>query len=199
VLGLTVALPTGEIIRTGGRLWKDVAGYDLTRLLTGSEGTLGVITEVTVALLPKPATSRTGLAYFGSLAQAGQAVAGILAAGVIPSTLEFLDRRCIDAVEQYAQLGLNPDAGALLLFGDDGDAAMVARAGRPPGAAKGPAPGAIFDPHLLSRCSASAATVKAGGWMGIVLAGVAFYLTLATVGQATYGREILWLGHLSKK
>jgi len=127
VLGLTVALPTGEIIRTGGRLWKDVAGYDLTRLLTGSEGTLGVITEVTVALLPKPATSRTGLAYFGSLAQAGQAVASILAAGVIPSTLEFLDRRCIDAVEQYAHLGLNPDAGALLLFGDDGDAAMVAR------------------------------------------------------------------------
>jgi len=127
VLGLTVVLPTGEIVRTGGRLWKDVAGYDLTRLITGSEGTLGVITEVTVALLPDPSASRTGLAYFDSLTQAGHAVSGILAAGVIPSTLEFLDRRCMDAVEQYAHLGLNPDAGALLLFGDDGDAEIVAR------------------------------------------------------------------------
>jgi glycolate oxidase len=127
VLGLTVVLPTGEIMQTGGRLWKDVAGYDLTRLLTGSEGTLGVITEVTVALLPGPAVTRTGLAYFGSLAEAGRAVAGILAAGVIPSTLEFLDRRCMDAVEQYAHLGLHADAGALLLFGDDGDEAVVAR------------------------------------------------------------------------
>jgi len=127
VLGLTVALATGEIIRTGGRLWKDVAGYDLTRLITGSEGTLGVITEVTVALLPDPSTSRTGLAYFDTLAQAGRAVAGILAAGVIPATLEFLDRKCMDAVEQYAHLGLHSDAGALLLFGDDGDEVAVAR------------------------------------------------------------------------
>jgi glycolate oxidase len=127
VLGLTVALPTGEIIRTGGRLWKDVAGYDLTRLMTGSEGTLGVITEVTVALLPDPSTSRTGLAYFDTLTQAGRAVAGILAAGVIPATLEFLDRKCMDAVEQYAHLGLHSDAGALLLFGDDGDEVAVAR------------------------------------------------------------------------
>jgi len=82
---------------------------------------------VTVALLPKPSTSRTGLAYFGSLADAGRAVSGILAAGVMPSTLEFLDRSCMDAVEQYAHLGLKPDAGALLLFGDDGDEADVAR------------------------------------------------------------------------
>ena len=71
VLGATAVLPTGEIIRTGGRLWKDVAGYDLTRLLTGSEGTLGVLTEVTVALLPMPATTNTGVAYFPTLADAG--------------------------------------------------------------------------------------------------------------------------------
>ena len=64
VLGHEAVLPTGEVIRTGGRLWKDVAGYDLTRLLTGSEGTLGVITEITVALLPMPATTSTGVAYF---------------------------------------------------------------------------------------------------------------------------------------
>jgi glycolate oxidase len=72
VLGVEAVLPTGEVIRTGGRLWKDVAGYDLTRLLTGSEGTLAVITEVTVALLPMPVTTNTGLAYFTALADAGR-------------------------------------------------------------------------------------------------------------------------------
>jgi glycolate oxidase len=125
VLGLTAVLPTGEVIRTGGRLWKDVAGYDLTRLLTGSEGTLAVITEVTVALLPRPATARTGLAYFPDLAAAGRAVSRVLRDGVVPATLEFLDRRCIAAVEEYARLGLRTDAGALLLFGDDGDESTV--------------------------------------------------------------------------
>jgi glycolate oxidase len=127
VLGLEVVLPTGEIIRTGGRLWKDVAGYDITRLLTGSEGTLAVITEVTVGLLPHPATSRTGVAYFDSLADAGAAVAAIIAAGSLPATLEFLDRRCINAVEDYAQLGLDREAGALLLYGDDGTETSVAQ------------------------------------------------------------------------
>lgn len=126
VLGLEAVLPTGEIIRTGGRLWKDVAGYDLTRLLTGSEGTLAVITEVTVALLPAPAQSGTGVAYFPSLADAGRAVARVLRGGLVPATLEFLDRRCIAAVEEYAGLGLRLDAGALLLFGDDGSPATVA-------------------------------------------------------------------------
>ncbi|PXY19440.1 FAD-binding oxidoreductase [Prauserella muralis] len=126
VLGLEAVLPTGETIRTGGRLWKDVAGYDLTRLLTGSEGTLAVITEATVALLPMPSHSRTGVAYFGSLAEAGQAVSAILAAGVVPATLEFLDRKCVAAVEAHARLGLRTDAGALLLFGDDGPIEVVA-------------------------------------------------------------------------
>jgi len=125
VLGLEVVLPTGEVIRTGGRLWKDVAGYDLTRLLTGSEGTLGVITEVTVGLLPMPATSRTGIAYFDSLADAGRAVTAIIAGGTLPATLEFLDRACIGAVEDFAHLGLDRDAGALLLFGDDGSSRDV--------------------------------------------------------------------------
>ena len=125
VLGLEVVLPTGEVIRTGGRLWKDVAGYDLTRLLTGSEGTLGVITEVTVGLLPMPETSRTGIAYFDSLADAGRAVTAIIAGGTLPATLEFLDRACIGAVEDFAHLGLDRDAGALLLFGDDGSSRDV--------------------------------------------------------------------------
>ena len=127
VLGLEVVLPTGEVIRTGGRLWKDVAGYDLTRLLTGSEGTLGVITEITTALLPAFATSSTGLAYFDSLADAGRAVTAVIADGIVPATLEFLDRNCIGAVEDYAGLGLNRDAGALLLFGDDGTPDVVER------------------------------------------------------------------------
>jgi glycolate oxidase len=127
VLGLQVALPTGEVIRTGGRLWKDVAGYDLTRLLTGSEGTLGVITEVTAALLPMPRTSGTGVAYFPTLAHAGRAVTAIIADGVVPATLEFLDQKCINAVEDYAQLGLDRSAGALLLFGDDGAPDVVER------------------------------------------------------------------------
>jgi glycolate oxidase len=111
VLGLEVVLPTGEVIRTGGRLWKDVAGYDLTRLLTGSEGTLGVITEVTLALLPMPATASTGVAYFSSLADAGRAVTAILATAWCPATLEFLDRTCIGAVEDYARLGLRATPG----------------------------------------------------------------------------------------
>lgn len=127
ILGLEVVLPTGEIIRTGGRLWKDVAGYDLTRLLTGSEGTLGVITEVTVALVPAPRTARTGVAYFPTLAQAGSAVSAVLAAGIVPATLEFLDRACINAVEDHAGLGLDRAAGALLLFGDDGEPDIVER------------------------------------------------------------------------
>jgi glycolate oxidase len=126
VLGLEAVLPTGEVIRTGGRLWKDVAGYDLTRLLTGSEGTLAVITEVTVGLLPMPATAGTGVAYFDHLADAGRAVAGIIADGVLPATLEFLDNRCINAVEDFAKLGLDRQAGALLLFGDDGAPDVVA-------------------------------------------------------------------------
>ncbi|MFE1751197.1 FAD-binding oxidoreductase [Streptomyces anandii] len=125
VLGLEAVLPTGEIIRTGGRLWKDVAGYDLTRLLTGSEGTLAVITEATVALLPAPAHSGTGVAYFDSLADASRAVAAVIAAGIVPATLEFLDRKCIAAVEEFARLGLRGDAGALLIFGDDGPPATV--------------------------------------------------------------------------
>jgi glycolate oxidase len=125
VLGVEAVLPTGEIIRTGGRLWKDVAGYDLTRLLTGSEGTLAVITEVTVALVPQPPTTATGVAYFDSLADAGRAVARVIADGVVPATLEFLDRKCVNAVEDFAGLGLDRSAGALLLFGDDGAPELV--------------------------------------------------------------------------
>jgi glycolate oxidase len=127
VLGLEAVLADGQVIRAGGRLVKDVAGYDLVRLLTGSEGTLAVLTELTLALRPAPATSTTGLAYFPDLESASDAVRGVIAAGVLPATLEFLDARCIGAVEDYARLGLDTRAGALLLFGDDGSPDEVER------------------------------------------------------------------------
>ncbi len=125
VLGAQAALPTGELIRCGGKLVKDVAGYDLTRLLCGSEGTLAVMTELTLKLVPAPEGSGTGLAYFDSLAAAGRAVSRTLAGGVLPATLEFLDRTTIEAVEEFAQIGLRTDVGALLIFGQDGGASAV--------------------------------------------------------------------------
>lgn len=125
VLGLEAVLGTGEVVRTGGRLRKDVAGYDLTRLLVGSEGTLAIVTEATLALTPVPAASSALVAYFASVDDAGGAVGRIMDAGLRPSMVELLDRTCIEAVEESAQLGLRLDADALLLLGDDGHPAAV--------------------------------------------------------------------------
>lgn len=125
VLGVQAVLATGEIIRSGGRLVKDVAGYDLRRLLCGSEGTLAVMTELTLRLLPAPEASGYGMAYFPDLADAARAVSRVLASGVLPVTLEFLDQVCIGAVEDYAQIGLDTSAGALLIFGQDGNPAVI--------------------------------------------------------------------------
>jgi glycolate oxidase len=127
VLGVEAVLAGGEVIRSGGRLVKDVAGYDLRRLLCGSEGTLAVMTELTLRLLPAPEASGTGMAYFGDLGDAARAVSRVLASGVLPVTLEFLDRVCIDAVEGYSQIGLDRSAGALLIFGQDGDPGAIER------------------------------------------------------------------------
>jgi glycolate oxidase len=125
ILGLEAVLGTGEVIRTGGRLVKDVAGYDVTRLLVGSEGTLAVFTEIIVALAPRPEASKYGVAYFDDLAAAAAAVEKIITSGILPATLEFLDNTCVVAVEDFAHLGLDTKAGALLLFGDDGDAISI--------------------------------------------------------------------------
>ncbi len=119
VLGLEVVLASGEVLRTGRRTAKGVAGYDLTRLFVGSEGTLGVITEVTVALRPAPAASLTLVAVFGSTGAAGEAVARIAAQGLSPSLLELLDRTHLVAIEAYRPMGLRTDAEALLLAAAD--------------------------------------------------------------------------------
>src|SRR4051794_36281888 len=127
VLGVEAVLATGEVIRSGGRLVKDVAGYDLRRLLCGSEGTLAVMTELTLRLLPAPEASGTGMAYFRGLGDAARAVSRVLASGILPVTLEFLDRVCIGSVEDFAHIGLDRDAGALLIFGQDGDRHSIDR------------------------------------------------------------------------
>ncbi|GAA4726665.1 FAD-binding oxidoreductase [Phytohabitans rumicis] len=119
VLGLEVVLATGEVLRTGRRTAKGVAGYDLTRLFVGSEGTLGVITEITLGLRPAAEASLTMVALFPSTAAAGAAVAAISAGGLSPSLLEFLDQTHLIAIETHRPMGLRTDAKALLLAASD--------------------------------------------------------------------------------
>ena len=126
VMGLEVVLPSGELLRCGTKCVKDVAGYSLKDLFIGSEGTLGVITEVLLQLLPKPAARKTLLATFDSMADAAETVSDIIAHQIIPCTLEFLDHTTIACVEAYARLGLPQDAGAILLMETDGHPAVVA-------------------------------------------------------------------------
>lgn len=125
VLGLEVVLPNGEILRTGGKLAKDVAGYDLTRLFVGSEGTLGVITEATLKLLPLPEAKKTMLALYQDLEAAARSVSKIIASKIIPASLEFLDQPTLKVVEEYAQIGLPTDVKAVLLIEQDGTAENV--------------------------------------------------------------------------
>lgn len=119
VLGLEVVLADGQVLRTGRRTPKGVAGYDLTRLFVGSEGTLGVITEITLALRPTPEESLTLVAVFPTTTAAGDAVARIAADGASPSLLELLDRTHLAAIEAYRPMGLRTDAAALLLAAAD--------------------------------------------------------------------------------
>lgn len=127
VLGLEVVLAGGYVLRLGGRTIKDVAGYDLKRLFIGSEGTLGVVTEITVRLIPKPPAQLTALAAFPRLADACHAVGEILQAGVIPLVTELMDGATTRAVEDFKHLGLPTDVEALLLVAVDGDAELVHR------------------------------------------------------------------------
>ncbi|MFP3388361.1 FAD-binding oxidoreductase [Brevibacillus sp. SIMBA_040] len=125
VLGLEAVLPNGEIIRTGGKLMKDVAGYDLTKLLVGSEGTLAIITQAILKLIPKPLSQRVMLAMFADMDQAARSVSDIIANRIIPGTLEFLDQGTIRVVEDFKRIGLPTDVAAILLIGQDGEPQTV--------------------------------------------------------------------------
>jgi glycolate oxidase len=127
VLGLEVVLPTGDIIHTGVETMKGVAGYDLTRLITGSEGTLAVITGITLRLVPKPAGRKTMIAFFPDVSAAVQTVSDIIRNRIIPSILEFLDRICINCVNQEMGLDMPQGARAMLLIEVDGDEMHVAQ------------------------------------------------------------------------
>lgn len=125
VMALRGVLPDGGRFATGGKSVKDVAGYGFKDLLVGSEGTLGIVTEVTVKLIPPPATKRTFLAYFDDIRTAGEAVSKIIVARIIPSTMEIMDRSTINCVEDYVHIGLPRQMAALLLIEVDGHPAPV--------------------------------------------------------------------------
>lgn len=127
VIGLKAVLPNGSIIRTGGKLMKDVAGYDLTKLLVGSEGTLAVITEATLKLIPPPKAKKTMLAMYRDLYGAARTVSKIIEDRIIPATLEFMDNSTIRVVDDFAKLGLPHDMEAILLIEQDGDPETVER------------------------------------------------------------------------
>ncbi len=119
VLSLEVVLADGSTIRTGGRTVKDVAGYDLTHLFIGSEGTLGIVTEAIVRLRPMPAPTLTLLAFFDDERAAGNAVSLMIGSNLAPSTLEYMDRYTISAVETQLRLGLPTGAAAMLMVESD--------------------------------------------------------------------------------
>jgi len=121
VLGLSVVLPDGTLIRTGGRSVKNVTGYNLRALFTGAEGTLGTIVEATLRLINKPKAARTALAVYDRLEDAAASVTAVLEAGILPTSIELIDRLTIRCIEDNASVGLPLDADAVLLFGVDGD------------------------------------------------------------------------------
>ncbi len=125
VIGLEIVTAEGKILKTGGSTVKNVTGYDLTKLIIGSEGTLAVITEATLRLIPKPADTRTAMVIFDDLYTAGKSISKILTSGVRPSKMEILDQNAINKVEDYAGLDLPREAAAILLVEVDGDPAVL--------------------------------------------------------------------------
>jgi glycolate oxidase len=119
VLGLQVVLPDGRMMRTGSKAIKSVSGYDLTRLFVGSEGTLGVVTEITLKINPKPTAASTALATFDNLEDAGHAVVAVMHSGILPSVLEILGRETLVAINRNTDLNL-PEVDAMLLVETDG-------------------------------------------------------------------------------
>ncbi|NIR12679.1 MAG: FAD-binding protein, partial [Desulfobacterales bacterium] len=129
LLGLEVVLPTGEVINTGGKSLKSVSGYDLTRLMCGSEGTLGIITEITVRLVPLPPAKTTLQATFLDLDDAAKTVSAIIGSGIVPTTLELMDRVILDVIGDYGGAQFHEDAEALLLIEVDGEEVLVEKQG----------------------------------------------------------------------
>jgi glycolate oxidase len=125
VIGLEVITPEGEIIRTGGKTVKNVTGYDLTKLIVGSEGTLGIITKAILRLLPRPQAAETAMIIFNNLVDAGSAISKILSSGILPAKMELMDRASIVAVENYKPSNLPIDAEAIILVELDGHRVAV--------------------------------------------------------------------------
>jgi len=125
VMGMEVVLPNGDLIFLGNKCVKDVAGYSMKDLFIGSEGTLGIITEVLIKLLPRPQARRTMLALYDSMGAAAETISAIIAARIIPCTLEFLDRMTVRCVEDFAKIGLPTDVEALVLMETDGHPVVV--------------------------------------------------------------------------
>jgi glycolate oxidase len=119
VLSLQVVLPDGRILRTGSKCMKSSSGYDLTKLFVGSEGTLGVITEITLKINPEPSLSSTAMATFEDLGDAGRAVSEIMHSGILPSALEVVDQKTLIAINQNTDLNL-PEVEAILVAETDG-------------------------------------------------------------------------------
>lgn len=130
LLGLEVVLPSGDVIRTGGKAIKNVSGYDLTRLMCGSEGTLGIITEITVRLVPMPPAKATLQAIFADLDDATRTVSAIIGSGIVPTTLELIDRVVLEVIGNYGGAKFRQDAEALLLIEVDGEGALVEAQGK---------------------------------------------------------------------
>lgn len=127
VMEIESVLPNGEIMTTGVKTSKGVVGYDLTRLLTGSEGTLSVFTKIRLKVLPLPEEVVTLLAIFNNLEASGNAVAKIISSKIIPRTLEFMDREAIAAIEKLKPVGLPKDAEAILLIELDGHPSTITK------------------------------------------------------------------------
>ncbi len=125
IMGLEVVMADGSVIRTGGKTVKNVSGYDLTKLFTGAEGTLGIITEITVKLIPAPQYRRSMLAIFDDIDKAGKTIADIISNKVIPATLEIMDNVTIRTVENYAKIGLPVEAEAILILEVDGNIEQI--------------------------------------------------------------------------
>jgi len=127
VMGMEVVLANGDRVRFGGKTVKNVTAYDFSSLFVGSEGTLGIVVEITCKLVPAPKFRRTFLATYKSISDAGNTVSGIIRAQVIPATLEILDNMTIRTVEDFAHVGLPVEAEALLLIEVDGMAEEVVK------------------------------------------------------------------------